>query len=88
MKRLNIIKAVKKIRKPFLIIHGKEDLSVKVNEAYDLFENSDKQYSELYLIDNTGHTFGIEHPFKGTTNAFEKVIEKMIDFIKRNLKQT
>lgn len=83
--RLNIIKAVKKIKKPFLIIHGKEDLSVKVNEAYDIYENSNKKYSELFLVENTGHTFGIEHPFKGTTKAFEKVIEKTIDFIKKNL---
>lgn len=83
--RLNINKAVKKIKKPFLIVHGKEDLSVRVNEAYDIFDTADKQNTELFIVDNTGHTFGVEHPFKGTTNAFEKVIEKMIDFIKKNL---
>jgi uncharacterized protein len=83
--RLNIIGAVKKIKKPFLIVHGKEDQSVKVKEALEIYENADKKYSKILLIENTGHTFGVEHPFNGTTNAFEKVIEKMIDFIKNNL---
>lgn len=82
---LDIVKAISKIHIPALLIHGKEDLSVKYTEAESLYENSDKNYSELFLLENTGHTFGIVHPFSGTTDAFENVIEKMKGFLKAHL---
>ena len=83
--RLNIIKAVSKLKIPVLFIHGKEDLAVKFTDAGKLYENSDKNFSELFLIENTGHTFGTEHPFKGSTDAFETAIEKTIKFLKEKL---
>ncbi|RPI18434.1 MAG: alpha/beta hydrolase [Ignavibacteriae bacterium] len=83
--RLDIIKAMKNLKKPALIIHGKEDLSVRSEEAEKLFENSNKEITELYIVPNTGHTFGTEHPFKGTTPAFEKVIDKAVSFLKEKL---
>jgi uncharacterized protein len=82
---LNIIAAMKKIKIPTLLIHGREDVSVKYEESETLFNSSDKTITELLLIENTGHTFGIVHPFSGTTGAFEKVIEKIKGFLKTNL---
>jgi len=84
--RLNITKSMEKLKIPALIIHGKEDLAVKYTDAVELYENSNKALTELYIIENTGHTFGIEHPFKGTTKAFEKVIGKSVEFLDKNLK--
>jgi esterase/lipase len=83
--KLNITKAMGKLTIPALIIHGKEDLAVKYSDAEKLYENSNKDLTELCIIKNTGHTFGIEHPFKGTTKAFEEVIEKVTGFLKKNL---
>lgn len=80
--RLNIEKAFSRLKIPTLIIHGKEDLAVKYTDAEKLYAASDKSKTELYIIGNTGHTFGIEHPFKGTTKAFDNVIEKMKEFLK------
>ncbi len=57
-----------------LIIHGKEDLAVKSASAEELYENSGKENTELYIIENTGHTFGTVQPFAGTTKAFEKTL--------------
>jgi dipeptidyl aminopeptidase/acylaminoacyl peptidase len=85
MPRLDIISAVKKLDIPYLIIHGKEDLSVRFSEAEDLYRNSNKELTELFAIENTGHTFGVVHPFEGTTKAFEAVIEKIILFLKTRL---
>jgi dipeptidyl aminopeptidase/acylaminoacyl peptidase len=82
---LDIVKAVSKINIPFLIAHGKEDVSVKYSEALTLYDNSKKEKTELMLIENTGHTFGVIHPFAGTTDAFEKVILKMKEFFKKHL---
>ena len=83
--KLDIETAISKIHIPVLLIHGKEDLSVKYTEAETLYGNSDKSFSELFLLENTGHTFGVVHPFNGTTDAFENVIEKMTGFLKDNL---
>lgn len=83
--RLDILNAVKKLNKPALIIHGKEDMSVKPEEAHMLYKYSNREITELFIIPNTGHTFGTEHPFKGTTPAFEKVIERSIGFLKQKL---
>lgn len=81
--KLDIKKAMSKIKIPALIIHGKEDLAVKYTDAEMLYESSNKELTELEIIENTGHTFGIEHPFKETTKAFEEVISKSIAFIKK-----
>ena len=83
--RLDITGAVKNLNKPYLIIHGKEDLSVSFSEAEVLYGNSDKHMTEFFTVENTGHTFGVVHPFKGSTKAFEKVIDRVVEFLKKNL---
>jgi hypothetical protein len=35
------------------------------------------------LYENTGHTFGAEHPFKGTNKHLEKVISDIIGWVKK-----
>jgi pimeloyl-ACP methyl ester carboxylesterase len=83
--RLDITGVIGKLKIPALIIHGKEDLAVKYTDAVKLYENSNKELTELFIIDNTGHTFGIEHPFKGTTKAFEEVIDRTVSFLKKSM---
>lgn len=83
--RLNIISAVRNLKIPYLIVHGKEDLSVRFSEAEELYKNSNKHFTEMFAVDNTGHTFGTVHPFTGTTKAFKTVIDKIISFLKGNL---
>lgn len=83
--KLDIKKAVSKLKIPYLIIHGKEDLAVKVTDAEALYSIADKDMTELVIIDGTGHTFGVEHPFKGTTGAFDEVIKNTISFMKDHL---
>jgi len=82
--RLDIISAARKLNIPYLIIHGKEDLSVRFSEAEEIYKNSNKNISELFPVENTGHTFGTVHPFKGTTKAFESAIDKIITFLDLN----
>jgi len=83
--RLDIPAAIKDLHVPVLIIHGKEDLSVKFEEGDILYKNSNRENTEFFVVENAGHTFGIVHPFKGSTKTFETVIEKMIVFLKTNL---
>ena len=80
--RLDIQKAVSKLHIPYLIIHGIQDLSVDYSNAEDLYARSNKNLTELVLIEKTGHTFGTEHPFRGPTDAYDEVIKRVIDFFK------
>jgi dienelactone hydrolase len=84
-RRLDILSAASRLNKPYMIIHGKEDLAVKYTDAEKIYSSSDKDLTELHIIESTGHTFGVEHPFKGTTKAFDEVIELTKGFFKKNL---
>lgn len=80
--RLNIKEGMSKIKIPVLIMHGNEDLAVDKSEATTLFNLSNKDSSQLIVLENTGHTFGAVHPFEGSTSHLENVIMKIIKFTK------
>lgn len=81
---LNIEKAIKNLKIPYLIFHGDQDLAVPVSEANDLYNWSDKTITELFKVYRTGHTFNIKHPFEGSTKAFDKVLEKTNHFFQKS----
>ena len=80
--RLDLKKAIAKIKVPTLIIHGEQDLAVPSSEAKTLYDSSNKEYTKLKVYPNTGHTFGAVHPFKGTSSGIETVIWGIIEFVK------
>lgn len=82
---INIDKSIKEFNRPLLIVHGEQDLTVPVQEAKKLFEISNKNMSEFYAVPNTGHTFNVQHPFTGSNSKFDSVLNKTLDFFKRNL---
>lgn len=82
---LNIEKAVSELNKPLLICHGTEDLAVKLDEAKQLFNWSNKDITELKIIENTGHTFGCVHPFEGTNEKFEELLNKTNSFFREKI---
>ncbi len=80
---LNIKNALGKLKIPYLIIHGDQDLAVKVEEAQQLFEWANSDNTEIQIINNTGHTFDIVHPFKNTTKKFNEVKSLTLNFLKK-----
>jgi len=83
---LNIERAVKELNRPLLIIHGDQDLSVRIEEGEQIYEWSDKSKTEYFKIMKTGHTFDIKHPFEGSSEKFEKVLETTNKFFQSTLK--
>jgi esterase/lipase len=82
---LNIKSALTKLNKPYLIIHGDQDLTVPVNEAEDLFSWSNKSLTELSKIKGSGHTFDVTHPFEISTKALNLVLEQTDKFFQKHL---
>lgn len=83
--KLNIENAMRELKKPILIVHGEQDLAVPVSEAERLYSLADKDLSELYLVPAAGHTFDIKHPFEGTNEKFDGVLEKTYQFFNQYL---
>jgi dienelactone hydrolase len=87
-KRLNILEAAHEIahhQKQLLVIAGAEDLTAPLKESEAIVQAAQAPTTELQIIPHTGHTFGTEHPFKGTTRAFEEVVQRTISFFERVL---
>ena len=60
--RLNIQKATKNLKIPFLIIHGNKDTSVSIKEAENLHQWNPK--SSFKIIKNADHVFNVAHPWE------------------------
>ena len=69
--------AIKNINKPVLIIHGKKDSQIPVNEAY-ILHNTNKD-SKIWIIENADH---------GETYALnkEEYEKRVLDFFEKHLK--
>lgn len=80
--RLNVTKAARHLAIPFLIIHGTNDEAVDLKDAEEL-HRACKQ-SELLVVGEAGHTFGVKHPFEELSfpGHAQFVIERTIAFLK------
>lgn len=78
----DLYKFLKKIHCPVLIIHGSEDYTVPLKEIESFYKKGQNPFVILEVIPNTGHTFGIDHPFIEPTPAFSNVLQKIIKFLK------
>ncbi len=73
--RLNILKAVKQLHKPFLIIQGTADIPVPKKEAETLYDSSDKSLTEIVFLEGAGHMYGARHPYKKESPNMTRVLE-------------
>lgn len=73
--RLDIPAAVKKYRKPLLIIHGEKDEAVPLKDAQELFKMANKP-KELVIIKSADHRFSRPKEFGKVTKVIKKFIER------------
>ncbi|SFI47544.1 alpha/beta hydrolase family protein [Halpernia frigidisoli] len=80
--KLDVEKAAKSLNIPTLIIHGKNDESVKTSNAKNL--NNWIKNSKIILVENTGHTFNTKQPWTDfkLPVAMNFVVNATIDFLK------
>lgn len=68
---------------PHLIIHGTNDSAVSHESAEKLASWSVQ--SELHLIEGADHVFGARHPFQGSTEHLDQVVDLIEDFLSKIL---
>lgn len=81
--KLNIEAAAKKIKIPWLIVHGTADETVPSSEAERLHALS-PGVSTLRLIKGANHGFDAKHPLTEVPPVLEKVVMETVKFFVRN----
>lgn len=86
--QMDIEGATARLHRPLLILHGDMDFSVERTNGERLYEVSDKNHTQFVVIPKTGHTFGVVHPFEGTTNALNSVVKETAEFFQTGQQPT
>ena len=75
--KYNAIKALKKVKIPFLIVNGSEDTIVPISQARKLYKNANKP-KKLAIIEGANHAFlnKDKELIKITLDWFEKYMKK------------
>lgn len=80
---LDVMRVAERVRVPWLVVHGSADESVPATDAQDLVEAAPA--ARALLVEDAGHTFGISHPWRGTTPAFDRVRDATVEWCARHL---
>ena len=72
-----------RIRAPWLILHGSEDMTVWPGEAQNLARAN--ATARMQTIQGAGHTFGATHPFAGPTLQLEQAMDVTVAHLHRHL---
>lgn len=78
--KLSIINAVRKTTKPMLFIHGSQDLVIKPQEVSSLPEVNTQKIVHYKEINQTGHTFSVQHPMDSIPDALNNAVEMSTSF--------
>ena len=76
-KLLDIEAAEKQLQVPHLIIHGNNDTSVSIDEAYTLHKWNPN--SQLEIIEAADHVFNVKHPWEKNFLSIE--LQKVVDLV-------
>ncbi|MDF3052656.1 MAG: alpha/beta hydrolase [Geminicoccaceae bacterium] len=83
---LDILAAARRIRVPWLLIHGAEDESVRFSEAELLRSAGPPERTRLLAVAGAGHTFGAVHPWQSSTPELDVVFDATLDWLTDQLK--
>jgi uncharacterized protein len=83
--RFDVCGAARELRRPLLLLHGEQDVSVPIEEGQRIREAADPSLTTMHSIPNADHTFGAVHPFAGSTPALEQLLELTSGWLKQEL---
>jgi dienelactone hydrolase len=82
--RLDIEAACRRITAPVLLIHGSADETVAVGALDRLRSAVDPKLVRTLVIEGAGHTFGVTHPMRSSTEPFERAVTATIEMFERH----
>jgi dienelactone hydrolase len=81
--KLDIPAMAARIRVPWLILHGSDDMTVWPGEAHNLGRAN--AAARVQVIQGAGHTFESTHPFLGPTLQLEQAMDFTVAHLHRHL---
>jgi uncharacterized protein len=82
---LDLIAAARRMRAPWLIVHGTGDETVGFAEAERLSDAAPPETTQLLLIEKASHTFDVKHPLVGSSQALDRALEYTVAFYREKL---
>jgi uncharacterized protein len=73
--RYDLPSAVSQLAKPLLIVHGTEDVPVKIGEAEKLYDASDKSMTQFVRMEGVGHMYGAKHPYRTESPTLTHILD-------------
>ncbi len=73
---LDVPGAAGRVTVPWLLVHGLADQTVPASVGRTLAGRSAGDAVAAWLVDGADHTFGIRHPWAGSTPVFDRVLER------------
>jgi len=83
--RLDVLRSMRGLSIPVLLLHGRVDQTVSVAEAYKLWECADHHLCRFHIIENAGHTFKTRHPFTSPSQPLMEAVSCTISWLERRL---
>lgn len=82
---LDILAAARRVRAPWLVVHGEADETVPASEADALAVASGAPTTWLHKVPGAGHTFGAVHPWAGSTPALDDAMTRTVRWFTAHL---
>jgi len=82
---LDIPTAAASLGRPLLVLHGEQDLTVRIADGERLGSLGDRSMTEFVPIPRTNHTFGAVHPFQETNPVLEEAIDRTATFFRERI---
>lgn len=84
---LNIEHAASRLSVPWLIMHGKADVTVSPKEAERLYASASKNVAEIVLLDGVGHLYHAATPNEDHYSTINHILEHTIHWMQRNIEE-
>ncbi len=81
---LDVISAAAQLQRPLLIVHGEQDISVRIEEGEAIAQAADSTLTTFVRLPKTNHTFGAVHPFEGSNPVLDRAIDISAEFLHAN----
>jgi len=84
--RLDVVRAIRELTIPVLLLHGREDKRVGWKESQKLWERSLRDLSQFHIIEAAGHTFRTPHPFTYPSQPLTEAVNRTIHWFEKTLR--
>lgn len=79
----DILQAVTSLQIPWLLIHGREDVTVQSREAELLYAGSNKLLTDVRLLDHVGHLYNAASKNEDNYQTLDQITEITIQWLQR-----